>query len=294
MGPYPISVVIATRVGWPKMRTASDPVFPQVKQVGGQLIVVDSSGQPQPQWATDPDVLWIQGPGATPYELRQAGYAAAEAPIIAVTEDHCICDPGWVAMHIEEHERHPEAAAIFGMVDNASREHLIDWALYGVGYLASAPPDPSGQRNPSHANLSFKASTLREVAATGDAVIEFRYLDRLRSAGHIVLPSDKLRVSHVQSTGLVTTSKLFFNNGRYIAGVRRQNMTASDWLRALAPGLLAGYRTLRTVRIGRSKPAFRPVLVQTAPFVALLHGLHASGESVGYFFGPGNSANFLH
>ena len=180
------------------------------------------------------------------------------------------------------------------MVDNASREHLIDWALYGVGYLASAPPDPSGQRNPSHANLSFKASTLREVAATDDAVIEFRYLDKLRSQGHTVLPSNRLTVSHVQSTGLATTSKLFFNNGRYIAGVRRQKMTGQDWLRALAPGLLAGYRTLRTFWIGRSKPAFRPVLVKTAPFVVLLHGLHASGESVGYFFGPGNSANFLH
>jgi hypothetical protein len=294
LGPYPISVVIATRVGWPKMRTSSDPVMPQVKQIGAQLIIVDSSGQPQPEWAADEDVLWIQRPGATPYELRQTGYAAADAPIIAVTEDHCICAPDWVAMHIEEHKRHPEAAAIFGMVDNASREHLIDWALYGVGYLASAPPDPSGQRNPSHANLSFKAETLRVVTATGDAVIEFRYLDRLRSAGYIVLPSARLLVSHVQSTGLETTSKLFFNNGRYIAGVRRQKMSGRDWLRALAPMPLAGYRTLRTFRIGRSKPAFRPVLVKSAPFVALLHGLHASGESVGYLLGPGNSANFLH
>jgi hypothetical protein len=294
LGPYPISVVIATRVGWPKLQTASDPLLPQIKRAGAQLIIVDSSAQPQPAWADDEDVVWIQRPGATPYQLRQAGYGAAEAPIIAVTEDHCIAASDFVEMHIKEHERHPEAAAIFGMVDNASREHLVDWALYGVGYLASAPPDPGGQRNPSHANLSFKANTLHEVAATGDAVIEFRYLDRLRSAGYSVVPSDRLRVSHVQSTGLVTTSKLFFNNGRYIAGVRRQRMSGTDWMRALAPGLLAGYRTLRTIRIGRSKPAFRPVLVRAAPFVALLHGLHASGESVGYFFGPGDSANFLH
>ena len=247
-----------------------------------------------PEWADEDWVIWLSLPGNTPYQMRQAGYAASEAPVVAVTEDHCAPDPDWVRGVIEEHEANPDAAAIFGMVDNGSRSHLIDWALYGAGYLASAPPRPSANANPSHANLSFKAEVIHTVAAAGDQVLEFRYVDALRRRGLTVLASDRLRVTHVQSTGLMTTSQLFFHNGRYIASVRRERMTGKDWLRTLAPGLMAFYRTLRTLNLARSRPKLRAPIFRSAPFIYLLHTLHASGESVGYITGPGDSASYLH
>jgi hypothetical protein len=291
---YPISVVIATRVGWPKIRVSVDPTIPQVKAVQGQLIIADSSSQPRPDWAAEDWVTWLSIPGATPYALRQAGYAAADAPVIVVTEDHCAPDPDWVAATIDEHQRNPNAAAIYGIVDNGSREHLIDWALYGAGYLSSAPPRPVKGGNPGHANLSFKTDVLRSIPATGDSVLEFRYINKLRSAGIEVLASERLRVTHLQSTGYVGTSKLFFNNGRYIAALRRQRMTGKDWLRTFAPVLLATYRTFRTLRLARSRPALRTVMLRSTPLIAMLHAIHAGGESVGYLSGAGDSASYLH
>jgi hypothetical protein len=101
-------------------------------------------------------------------------------------------------------------------------------------------------------------------------------------------------VTHYQCTGIRRTSKLFFHNGRAIAGVRRQRMGPLDWLRAGAPILMAGYRTMRTLRIARSKPAIEPIVVRSSVHIALLHTLHAMGESVGYLGGPGDSPSHLH
>jgi len=276
------------------MRLSVDAVRPQLRQVGGQLVVADSSGLAAPEWATGDDAIWMSIPAATPYELRQAGYARAGGDIVAVTEDHCAAAPDWLTNVLAEHERLPDAAAIFGVVENGSQKHMIDWALYGVGYITAAPPAPNPDSHPSHANLSFKAHVLREVAATEDAVLEFRYLERLRNSGYEVIASDKPRVTHVQSTGVATTSSLFFHNGRYIAATRRQRMGRMDWLRAFAPGLLAGYRTMRTLQIARSKPSLTAVMYRSAPYIAMLHVLHATGESIGYLTGPGDSPRHLH
>ena len=54
--------------------------------------------------------------------------------------------------------------AVFGLVDNGSREHAVDWALFSVGYLAWAPPRPARSGAPGHANLSFKSLDLRRHA----------------------------------------------------------------------------------------------------------------------------------
>ena len=294
MPEYPVTVVVPTRVGWPLMRLSMDALLPQVEAVGAQLIVADASGVGRPDWAAAAHVIWLEMPGADGPDLRQAAYAAADAPIVAITEDHAAPASDWLATIVAEHADHPEAAAIFGMVENGSPDHLVDWALYGVGYLPWAPPSPAANGNPGHANLSFKTWAFSHVVPEGDEVLEFRYVDGLRRAGHQVVASNRLRVTHFQSTGIVTTSKLFFHNGRAIAAVRRQRMTGPDWLRAVAPGLMAGFRTLRTLRIARTKPALLPVMVRSAPLIALLHLLHAIGESVGYLDGPGDSPSHLH
>jgi hypothetical protein len=157
-----------------------------------------------------------------------------------------------------------------------------------------APPAPASDAHPGHANLTFKSHVLRTIAADGDAVLEFRYLDKLRAEGHSVVASDQLVVTHMQSAGYFETSRLFFHNGRYIAALRRQRMTGRDWLRTLAPALTAGYRTARTLRMARSKPQLTSVMLRSAPLIAMLHAFHASGESVGYITGAGDSGKHLH
>jgi hypothetical protein len=291
---YPISVVIPTRSGWPHFRLSVDAVLPQVRAAVGQLVVADASGLAEPDWAADADIEWIAMPGAPGWELRQAAYERAAGEIVAITEDHCAPTPDWLASVLEEHRRHPDAAAIYGMVENGSREHRIDWALYGAGYLPWAPPRPRAEGNPGHANLSFKSWAFERVAPAGDQVLEFRYINALRAAGCEVAASDRLLVTHVQCASIRTTGRLFFHDGRAIAGLRRQRMSALDWVRAALPPLIAGYRTLRTLAAARSKPTVAGEIARSAPLIALLHLCHTIGETVGYLGGPGDSGSRLH
>jgi hypothetical protein len=291
---YPVSVCVPTRLGWPRMRLSIDAVLPQVRAEGGQLVVADASGLAAPEWSDAEDVTWISMPGAPGYALRQAAYHAVSAPLTAIIEDHVAPAPGWLRLIQEEHAAHPDAAVIYGVVDNGSREHAVDWALFGVGYLAWAPPTPAVKGSPGHANLSFKTRIFEQHPPEGDEVLEFRYVDALRSAGIPVRTSDRLRVTHFQSSGLRHTASLFFHNGRAIAGLRRQRMGVRDWIRTLMPLAIAGFRTARTLALARTKPQMEPMIRRVILHIALLHTLHAVGESVGYLAGPGDSATKLH
>ena len=276
------------------MRVSVDAVLPQVRALGGELVIADASPASIPDWASEPDVTWLQVPGAASHELRQAAYAACQAPIIAIIEDHVAPNAGWLAAVLDEHAREPDADVIFGIVDNGSREHLVDWALYGVGYMAWAPPAPHAAGNPGHANLSFKRRVFDEQPPLGDQVLEFRYIAALRAAGRKVVASDRMRVTHFQSAGLRATTELFFHNGRAIAGLRRQQMSSLDWLRTIAPLPIAAYRTVRTLNMARSKPAITATMNRSAGLIVLLHVSHALGESVGYLGGAGDSGTHLH
>jgi hypothetical protein len=295
MSDYPISVVVPSLRGWPIMQSYLPEIARQAREIGGQVIVADGSGLPFPQEMEAPPVVWLSMPGAAPHTLRQAGYRRAQAPIVAMTEDHCLAAPDWLASMIAAHEADPEAAVIFGQVDNGSTEHLIDWAVYFVGYGPWAPPmSPVGRSTPGHANMAWKRAALDRLPATGDRVLEFRYIAALREAGERVAASDAPRVTHYQCDDVSTTALLMYNNGRAIAGLRRHHMESSDWVRALAPTLIAGYRTARTLVGVLRKPGVRGPALRSLPLIALLHQSHTIGESLGYALGPGRSFLHLH
>ena len=292
---YRVSIVVATRTGWPHIRRCVEAIVAQLDAADAELIVADSSGLPVPEWALDaPNIRWFQTPGRQPHELRQDGYAAARAPIVATTEDHCEPTADWARSMVVAHELDQSAVGIFGLVDNGSREKTQDWALFSVGYLPWAPPHPVPRGLPGHANLSFKAHVFDALPPTGDLVLEFRYVEALRAAGYEVVSTDSTLVTHFQSAGLPATMHLLFHNGRLIAGLRRTQMSSRDWLRALAPAGVALFRTARTLALARAKPEIRAEVLRGAPYIALFHLTHTIGEGVGYLGGPGRSGYHVH
>lgn len=293
---YPISVVIPTMSGWPTTSISVLSVIPQVRRAGGQLVIADGSGRPAPsRIAGAADITWLSMPGATVFELRQAGYAAARSEIIASTEDHCRPADDWLSSVIDAHRDNPSAALIFGTVENGTRRHLIDWALYCAGYATWAPPLAATTRaNPGHANTSWKRWALERAASGGENVLEFRLAAALRKAGEQVVADPSLRVRHFQCAGVGPTAALFFHNGRAIAGIRRGYMGYERFVRVLAPPLVAGVRTARTLRTAWAKPGVRRFALRSAPLIALLHLSHASGEAIGLVSGAGDSGRHLH
>ncbi len=276
------------------MRPCAEAVLSQLGDSDGELIVADASGLPVPEMAANENVRWLNLLRVPSYGLRQAGYRRARAPIVAITEDHCIPAADWLSAIIAEHERESRAAVVYGVVANGSREKIVDWALYSVGYLPWAPPMPAGRGAPGHANLSFKRWVFEVSPPLDDQVLEFRYVAALRDAGFRVIATNRTAVTHYQSAGLAATTRLLFHNGRLIAGLRRRRMTPRDWVRTLAPGLIAIHRTLRTAQVARTKPDIEARVLSSLPIVAVLHAAHALGEGVGYLGGPGNSGQQLH
>ena len=292
--PFRLSIVIPTRVGWPHMRRSVDAVLPQLEAAQAELIVSDASGLPVPDFTSAGNIRWLRLPGVPSHGLRQHAYRQARGAIVAVTEDHCEPAADWAMSILAEHARAPRAAAIFGLVDNGSRDKVLDWALYSVGYLPWAPPAPVAHSTPGHADLSFKSWAFTQVPPEGDQVLEFRYLRALRDAGYEVLATDRMLVTHFQSAGLRATTRLLFHNGRMIAGLRRGTATRRDWLRGLAPGPLALFRTVRTARLSRVKPQIQANVLKSVPIILILHLSHAIGEGVGYLGGQGRSGQHLH
>ena len=138
-----------------------------------------------------------------------------------------------------------------------------------------------------HERLSRLAESVGDRnPAVADALLA--ELDRAR-----VVADDRLRVRHYQCEPVEPTMELFFHNGRAIAAIRRPYMAAHDWARVVAPHLLAGYRTARTLRRVWGKP-FRGEALRATPYIALLHLAHTVGEGVGYLYGPGVSGRHLH
>lgn len=291
----PLSVVIATTVGWPRMSPSLSSVLPQLEAAGGELIVADSSGRPMPPIADRPEVTWLSRPGDSVFRLRRAGYATARGRVVAATEDHCRVAPDWVTRILAAHARRPDAAAVGGAVENGTTDHLIDWAIYFVTQLPwVAPLGERTERVVGHTNVSYKDWAMAAMPRDGRLTIEILYNELLRRQGRPVIADDTIRVRHYQCMGLRRTSALEFHNGRSIGGLRREQMAPADWLRATAPSLMAGYRVLRTLTLGLRKPVPRGKLLRSTPLVVWLHAVHAMGESIGYLAGPGDSPKRLH
>ena len=142
-----LSVVIASMLPWPEARTSVEAVLPQVRRLGGELIVAFASPDRPPDADTHPDVRWLVGAGQTPFQLRAAGLAAATGDVVAVTEDHCCARGDWCERILEAHRRWPHTAIIGGPVENGATERLIDWALFFVAnspYLLPVVTGPCG------------------------------------------------------------------------------------------------------------------------------------------------------
>ena len=129
---------------------------------------------------------------------------------------------------------------------------------------------------------------------SGAEILEFRYVAALRELGYRVVATSQTSVTHFQSSDTLTTATLMFHNGRVIGGLRRVAMGAGDWARLVAPVWVAGWRTVRTLRLAREKPAIAAEVVRSAPLIALLHLAHTVGECLGYLGGPGGSGRRIH
>lgn len=288
----PISVTVSTGQGFSHIRKAIQSTIDAVRDVGGEVIVTDSSDEPPPgPDVLGDDVVWAKHPGESVFQLRVRGYQAATGELIAVTEDHVEVPRDWARRLLDAHAAHPEAVAIGGSVVNGATKTIIDWASFLVVQSAVAAPITSGpaRRLSGAVNVCYRRSAVEHIDAHhGLGAMDGLHQRQLAEAGAVMLNDDSIRVSHVQEIGWRGTTAGHYNAARTMSGFRRQALTLVDVVRILGAPFVPLARYVVTVR--RLAPrGYGPRLIRCTPAILWLLYVQGWGQFVGYLAGPGDS-----
>ncbi len=293
----PLSVVISNTQPWPEVRPCLDSLHSQAQTIGAEIILADSSGQGLPDVpdSSYPEVTWLKAPGASVFQLRALAIAHARGEIIAVTEDHCVPQPGWCEQILKAHKDYPEAAAIGGAVENGATASLVDWAGFFINNARFMLPIQCGECEhiSLQANISYKRRALPD-RFPDYGIVEHLFNRALREKGEKLVADDQIVVKHVQSLGLLDSCTINFHSGRSVTGFRLRHMHSGERLLQLPRCFIVPLvRLWVTLRLVLRKRRFVGQLLASIPIMACILSFVAAGEFVGFIAGPGNSPQRL-
>ncbi len=227
---------------------------------------------------------------ATIPELRALAFRAAQAPAVAVIEDHVRVPSGWAAAMLAALAE--GADAVGGSVENAATETLLDWAAFLCEYSQLLPPLAAGEvTGLTGNNTVYRRAALERTRAAWEAG---RWEDHLhaaiRASGGRLVQHPGIRVGHRMQYAPGEYPSQRFLYSRAWAGMR-----AAEWPapRRWAAGLLAlalpPVLFARIVRTVWGKGYHRGILVRALPLLAWFVLAWGLGEVVGYWAGPGQA-----
>ncbi|MEO8523278.1 MAG: glycosyltransferase family A protein [Caldimonas sp.] len=225
--------------------------------------------------------------------MRTAALRSAGGRYVAITEDHCVPEPGWLRAFAVAFQRHPEAIAVGGPVLNGLDQTVLDWASYLCEYATFARPYEDGPRDDLPGmNIAYLRGALLS-ASPGQLTRGFwettLHPDLLRR-GRVFFASGAAAVAHCKRFSLRTFVTQRFAYSRYFAGIRFPGgRWAQRTVAALATPLLPAVLLVRLALIVRGKTGLTRPFVISLPCLVLFHVVGAIGECVGYLFGPGTA-----
>lgn len=232
-------------------------------------------------------------PHATLPEMRTLAFEASTAPIVAVTEDHCVPMPAWAKTIVAAFaEGGPEIVAVGGSVVNGVTDTALDWATYLCEYSFFSPPVVQGDSSilPGM-NVAYRRTALaklpRELLTSG--FWETTAHPALLRRGGRFLSLNELVMLHKKRFSWSLFASQRFIYSRYFAGLRfvgatlPKRIAASIAALALPPLLL-----FRAIKAARSKGLGREMW-RASPYLVPLYFIWAAGESVGALRGPGDA-----
>ena len=166
-----ISVVVASNRSVALLRSCLASLQPQCERVGAELIVARAGGASTPEIealrAAMPEVRFVDAPADSSIpELRGTGMDYAVGKWVAITEDHCVANDGWLEALVAGRG---EASVVGGGMGNAQVRRAVDWGAYFSEYgFFSEVRDlpPLGKRLLlTGANVAYEREIAREVAA---------------------------------------------------------------------------------------------------------------------------------
>lgn len=223
---------------------------------------------------------------------RAAGVRAASAPIVLMTEDHSLPEPGWLDALLAAHRS--GCAAAGPAVANGNPDSLLSWANLAIEYNEWLHPAAAGpvEHLPGH-NSSYNRDIL---LAYGEALGDWLEAESvlhwdLRARGHALLLEARAVTSHHNFSLWRDSLSLRFDAGRQFAGMCRLRWSLAR--RVLYLGGAPLIPLVRAARICRQllKPG-RPARLLPAllPLCLFLLTVETAGAFLGYLAGPGASS----
>lgn len=284
------SVVVASFCGEPALRRCLQSLEPQA-DAAEVIVATDVEIQAVARLeARFPRFRFLPAPrGTSVFRLRAMGVPHASAPMVALTEDHCTADPGWLeALRAEHAAGH---AVVGGAVENGIGASAYDWALYLCEYAAHMPPLRDGPaRTLTGVNVAYDREALAGCRGVwSEAFYENEVHDALQAAGHPLRRAGSACVTSHLALPFRQASAHLFRGGQRFGAYRRGR--ASPTARALLPVAAPAVPALLTWRVARTIAARRPRLMGTFAralgHVAVLNGAWAAGEALGYLRSAG-------
>ncbi len=233
-------------------------------------------------------------PGTTLPAMRATALGEARGRYVAVTEDHCIAPPDWLANVARAFaEAPPDTVAIGGAVENGVDDTWLDHATFLCEYSAFLAPMREGEpANLPGMNVAYVRSALERIdqQALSAGFWESTAHPALVRAGGRLRASARVRIVHAKRFRPGFFIRQRFAYSRHYAA-RRFDPSQSA-LRALALVVSVVLPPLLLARIARavlSKPGHGGELLAALPWLAVFVVVWAAGEMAGYALGEGDS-----
>ncbi|NEP18564.1 MAG: glycosyltransferase [Leptolyngbya sp. SIO4C1] len=221
-----------------------------------------------------------------------AGIRAAQAPIVALAEDHCFPVPTWAEALVQAHQQ--PYAAVGPALSNANPHNAISWADMLIAYVQWMDPAIGQTVNflPGH-NSSYKRDILMRYGDRLEAMLESETLMHwdLRSQGYELYLEPAAKAAHTNFAQLFPWLPVQFRAGRVFAGGRAE-VEHWPWFKRLAYmaaspliPLVRGARILQALNQGERRQV--KLAFGTLPMTLLGLTADGLGQMVGYGFGYG-------
>lgn len=145
-----VTVMIPTRRRPASLERAVRSVFGQTGVAGLQLVVVDNDPAGSAAWTAEAlraeapwPLIYVHEPTPGVANARNAGMAAAEAPLIAFLDDDEEAEPDWLQRLLAARERW-HADAVFGPVRTRLPNSVVENRAYFERFFAREGPAESG------------------------------------------------------------------------------------------------------------------------------------------------------
>jgi GT2 family glycosyltransferase len=164
-----VTVVVPTRNRHASLRRMAAAIAAQRTGRRFELVVVDDGSEP-PVTAADvgavPAARVVRGPGGKAAAARNAGIAAASAPIVLFTDDDTEPEPGWLDAAAAFLAAHPEHVGVEGVVASPPWDPLYAYSI------ATAAPGTY-----LTCNIAFRRDALEAIGGFDAATFAFHCED---------------------------------------------------------------------------------------------------------------------